>query len=110
MMVSVIGQSSPNSSPYWLSDEGMVKPDQCRANAQERQRMIQTQLRASKGILLDAYAKPTRSVPGCHRLAALDTRKCEEPLRKTARNYRIAFLKTKKGTLELPSHFHIKGT
>jgi len=52
----------------------------------------------------------TKSVPGCHRLAALDARKCEVRLRKTARNNRIAFLKTEKGTLELLFHFHTKGT
>src|SRR4029077_16422724 len=38
------------------------------------------------------------------RLAALDTCKCEEPSRKTARNHHIAFLKTKKEPL---SHFII---
>jgi hypothetical protein len=47
---------------------------------------------------------------GCHRLAALDTRKCEEPSRKTARNHRIAFLKMEKGTLEPFYHFHVTGT
>jgi hypothetical protein len=33
-----------------------------------------------------------------------------EPSRKTARNHRIAFLKTETGTLEPFYHFHVRGT
>ena len=44
------------------------------------------------------------------RLAALDTRKCEEPSKKTAHYHRIAFLKTGKGTLEPFYHFLVTGT